>query len=195
MKHPPMRNRAATGSWMRVAIGAVAALGATTAFAGWSSAGAAKPPRQANHVALTLQTSGPGHAHWPRIVPSNITLRKGKAVTLVITSYDDGTAPLPRALSSYDSAQGGKETVNGKAVASEPNSRVAHTFSVPALGVNAVIPAVAKGAKTVTVAFTFTPTKSGTFTWRCFAPCGSGSDGMGGAMATMGWMEGHVTVS
>jgi uncharacterized protein YndB with AHSA1/START domain len=128
-------------------------------------------------------------------VPSDVTVHAGSQVTLTITNADDGTAPLTSALATYEQIQGGTETVDGTPTTSIPNADISHTFSVPDLGVNVVIPAVPKGQTTNTVAFTFTPTKTGTFTWHCFAPCGDGSDGMQGAMATMGWMEGNITVS
>ncbi len=46
-----------------------------------------------------------------------------------------------------------------------------------------------------TIVFTFTATKAGAYVWRCFTPCGGDPKGMGGSMATKGWMQGHVTVA
>lgn len=151
----------------------------------------------AQNVSMQIETQAANGSEdgYPRYVPADITVHQGSPVTLTITSVDDGAAPLPSSLSMYETIQGGTETVNGSPVTSVPNSNISHTFTVPDLGINALIPAVPKGSKTITVTFTFTPKKSGTFTWHCFAPCGSGSDGMGGAMATMGQMEGTITVS
>jgi plastocyanin len=150
----------------------------------------------AQNVSLEIETGKmDGKPGYPKFVPADLTVHLGTPVALMITSYDDGTAPLPASLATYETIQGGTETVDGTAVTSVPNANISHTFSVPNLGVNVLIPAVPPGAKTTTVTFTFTPTKTGTFTWHCFAPCGSGSDGMSGAMATMGWMEGNITVS
>jgi plastocyanin len=159
-----------------------------------SSGAASSAP--ASNVSLIVQTGKmDGRPGWPRFVPANFSVTAGQKVVLTITSYDDGTAPLPAGMTTYDSVQGGTETVNGQPVSSIPNADVSHTFTVPALGVNVPIPAVASGQKTVTVVFTFTPTKSGTFTWECMAPCGTGADGMGGPMATPGWMRGTLTVA
>ena len=143
---------------------------------------------------MQVLTSGPGHADWPRFTPANFTVSKAGPVTITITNHDDGTSPLSSSLESYDAVQGGTETVDGTAVTSVPNSQVAHTLTVPDLGVNVVIPAAPTGG-TNTIVFTFTPTKSGSFTWQCYAPCGSGSDGMAGAMAMGGWMKGTITVA
>lgn len=185
--------------------GAVSPSGHATATGGSPAASAAPKSPAANtlaaqkpvapeSVSLAIQTGKQdGKPGWPRYVPADITLTKGAKVTLTITNNDDGTAPLPSSMATYDNVQGGTETVDGTPVTSEPNAQVAHTFTVPELGVNVVIPAAPTGG-TNTIVFTFTPKKSGSFTWHCFAPCGSGSDGMTGAMATSGWMEGTVTV-
>jgi heme/copper-type cytochrome/quinol oxidase subunit 2 len=65
-----------------------------------------------------------------------------------------------------------------------------HTFTIPALGINVPIAAHAR------VIFTIHTGAAGTFTWRCFDPCGAGSNGWGTAMAAMrGFMEGTLTVA
>ncbi|MCL5445392.1 MAG: hypothetical protein M1121_04950 [Actinobacteria bacterium] len=161
-----------------------------------ANSGSSSPVAQATNVSLSVQTGKmDGKSGWPRFSPADFSVTKGGKVVLTITSYDDGAAPLPAGMTTYDSVQGGTETVDGKTVTSVANSEVAHTFTVSTLGLNVPIPAVAAGHKSVVVVFTFTPSKSGSFIWKCMAPCGSGSDGMSGAMATMGWMEGKMTVS
>jgi hypothetical protein len=67
------------------------------------------------------------------------------------------------------------------------------THGVPALGLNAAIPASPTGS-TGTVRFTFHATKCGTHVWRCCAPCRSGPDDMAGAMGTPRWMQGTLRV-
>lgn len=161
-------------------------------------------------VPIVLQrddTSGPAGTitnkdGWPRYSPSDITVPAGKTVTLVIDNYDDMATPLPSALQGYDKVQGGTETVNGKAITTVSNKMIAHTFTVPSLGLNIPIPMatdVGSGSSETVVpavvTFTFTPKNTGTFTWQCFTPCGSGSDGMSGPMSTAGWMRGSLTVA
>lgn len=196
-----------SGVAMLAAGGALAGCGSSAATApnvGSSAPTTAAPPTTvapsttapAQNVAIKIETGKmDGKSGWPQFVPSNIAIQKGADVTLTITNYDDGPAPLPSTLATYETISGGQETVNGTAVTSVPNAQISHTFSVPELGVNVLIPAVPKGQTSVVVTFEFTPQKTGTFVWHCFAPCGDGSDGMSGAMATMGWMEGNVTVS
>ncbi len=121
--------------------------------------------------------------------------KAGDTVVLTITSYDDGTAPLP-AGSPYAKVSGtvnGTETVDGQVVSSIPVGQVAHTFTIPSLGVNLVIPAAPSG-KTVTVQASIKFTKAGTYDWHCMSPCGTGSSGFGGPMVTAGYMEGTLTV-
>ncbi len=147
---------------------------------------------------MIQNTAGP--TQGPKFVPSDLTVPKGSKVVLTIYSYDDGTAPFADSNSPYTQVTGGAETSNGATITSLPNAQIAHTFTVPGLGLNAVIPAGSNHSnpgeyKPAVVTFTFTASKSGTFTWQCMAPCGSGSDGMGGAMATDGYMKGTLTVA
>ncbi|MDA8282942.1 MAG: hypothetical protein M0Z42_06495 [Actinomycetota bacterium] len=139
---------------------------------------------------LTSSSFGPRYTHpsW--------TVRRGETVTLRITSYDDGSAPLTGAQMMFDRVQGtlsGTETVDGKSVTWVPNGEVSHTFTVVGLGLNLPIP-VAPTGRSVTVVARFVVRRPGTFVWQCYAPCGSGPNSMGGAMATKGWMEGTVGV-
>ena len=64
---------------------------------------------------------------------------------------------------------------------------MAHSFTSTDLGVNLKVPG-AKDGKPTTVTVTFTPTKAGTFAWRCTVPCDPY------AMSHDGFMKGHVTV-
>lgn len=137
-----------------------------------------------------------GHPGWPRYTHANWAVRKGETVTLRITSYDDGTAPLTGVQTMDDRVQGtlgGTETVDGKAVSSVAHDDVAHTFTVVGLGLNLAVPAAPTGGS-VTVIARFVAGRSGTFVWQCYAPCGSGPNAMGGAMSTKGFMEGTVRV-
>lgn len=143
-----------------------------------------------------------GKPNWPRYSPSTITIPAAKQVTLVIVNYDDMTTPLPSALAGYENVQGGVETVGGQTVSSVSNKEIAHTFTVPDLGINVPLPAATdqkNGTATTVVpavvTFTFTPAKSGSFTWHCYTPCGTGTAGTSGPMATPGWMEGTLRVA
>ena len=77
----------------------------------------------------------------------------------------------------------------GMNVTSVPGSTLAHTFTIPSLGVN--IPVV--GGDTVMAYLRFDQT--GVFQWFCQTPCGLGPTGTLGAMSQAGWMEGQITVT
>ncbi len=134
---------------------------------------------------------------------TNIVIPSNTPIELVIMSYDMGSSPPPP---SYDrvtgtengmmslingtSASGTDLTTSwGENVSSLPGSMIAHTFTVPSLNLN--VPVVSGDTE---VAHFTAPTK-GTFTWLCATPCGTGTGGMGGAMATSGWMLGQLTVT
>ncbi len=158
------------------------------------TAGAAAP-----HVVKTMRlVTGhmDGKAGWPKITNASWTVKKGEAVTVRIISFDDGSAPLTGNYMKYDAVMGttsGKELVAGKGVKTVSDINIAHTFTLPSLGFNMPIP-VAPTGKSIVVTATFVPKKVGTFVWHCYAPCGSGANGMGGAMSTMTWMTGKIRV-
>jgi hypothetical protein len=190
-----------------IGVGLIAGAVAVTASAcGGSSSGATAAPKAANapktvNIALTgkIDTDkGPAGSftskeHWPALSPSDITISKGDTIVLTIKEYDDAPTALPDG-SPYNAVAGGTETVNGAAVTNVSNADIAHTFSIPELGINAPLPKAADGG-VATIVFTFTANKAGSYVWRCFTPCGGDPKGMGGSMATKGWMQGHVTVA
>ncbi len=138
------------------------------------------------------------------LVPATmITIPSDTDIELVIMSYDMGASPPPP---SYDQVTGttdGRMTlINGTTasgtdptaswganVSSVPGSMIAHTFTVPSLNLN--IPVVSGDTEIAH----FTAHTKGTYTWLCATPCGTGADGMGGAMAAQGWMLGQLTVT
>lgn len=182
------------GSGMRAAMGgssqSAAMMGSGQAVAG---SGAVVP--------IVLQKDAPsgipgtitGKAAWPRYSPSSVTVPAGKKVTLVITNYDDVATPLTAGL-PYNRVTGGHETVNGKPVNFVGNKMIAHTFTVTGLGLNVAIPKAPTGGS-VTVTFTFTARKAGTYTWQCYTPCGLGKGGTAGPMMTNGFMQGRLKVA
>lgn len=145
-----------------------------------------------------------GKPGWPKFNPSTISFPAGSTVDLKIINYDDGTAPLPAASPwghvwgsdpTFGVVTGGNETVDGKVVTEIANNLVSHTVTVPGLLLNIPIPAVPSGQKSVTVDFTFQVNKAGKYFFQCEAPCGSGMTGNGGAMDTVGWMQGYFNVT
>jgi hypothetical protein len=194
--------------WARPTVGALVAGAAALALSGF--AGPAKVPTTPAAAHLTAAVKTPVVHVFTEIVPGKMihkpgwpkythpfwTVKKGDLVVLTIRSYDTGASPLSKD-SPYGQVLGtvnGKEQVDGKWVKSIPDAQVAHTFTVPGLGLNIVVPAVPAHHKFVTVVAEFKAAKAGVFDWQCEAPCGTTSSGWGGPMLTPGWMQGAVTV-
>jgi hypothetical protein len=109
------------------------------------------------------------------------------------------------------SVSGEADGVNGKGISvvnSNTTCGVAHTFSVPELGINVPLggetytgknectqgPCAISTAHTTTT-FSFITPAPGDYRWQCFIPCGLASvDGNGHAMSTIGFMTGYLDV-
>lgn len=146
------------------------------------------------------------------VFPDNIN------ISLTIINYDNGTAfPLGQSTQPTGSGSGQSQlyqvngtvgnvvrvvnntnvnstqaggVAGGSTVSSFAPESIAHTFTIPAIGFNIPIPP----SSTVFAQLHFSSSLQGTYNWQCEAPCGTGANGWGGAMATIGWMTGSVTI-
>lgn len=135
---------------------------------------------------------------------ANISLPANRLIELVIVNYDEGPANLADPKDSVVTGVVGNQVtvvnntqVNStmgssgidikgvEKISSLPADSVSHTFTIPSLGINIPIPTLS----TVVAYVTLSP---GTYAWFCMTACGSGADGLEGAMATPGWMTGSV---
>ena len=138
---------------------------------------------------------------------AQITLPAHRLIKLVIINYDDGAADLTDP--KYESVTGtvnnqmalvnntkinstmtasGIEVRGAETVSSLPTDEIAHTFTIPSLGINIPI-----GTSSTVVSY-LTLNTPGEYTWFCMTACGGGADGLGGAMSTPGWMTGSLAV-
>ncbi len=133
---------------------------------------------------------------------ANIVLPANTLIEVSIVSYD---TPTPGSSDGMGVVSG---TVNGNVylingtmasmnsmpgqwgtnVTEVSGADLAHTFTIPQLGIN--LPVVGGDTE---IAYLYL-TKTGTFTWYCETPCGFGPAGMDGAMSKTGWMAGQITV-
>jgi hypothetical protein len=152
------------------------------------------------HVALDILPVKPGGPaqNWPAYVASTpLTVPANTLVTVTIRNFDLGNAAMPAnsPLLTVRGTAGGTATFNGQPYASLGATQVAHTFTLPQLGINVPIPGDAPdNASFLTVTFSFHTGKAGTYTFECFAPCGTGSSGFDGPMASMAYMRGTLMV-
>ena len=157
----------------------------------------AAPLRHAQ-VNLNIVVNQPGmQKDWPGYAPSRLVIPANSIVTVTLRDYDLGDTPLP-ANSPFTTVQGtigGFATADGKAYTSLAPEKVAHTFTVSQLHINVPLPGDGpKGAAYDTVTFTIHTGKAGTYTFRCYDPCGTGSSGWEGPMVTKGYMTGTLVV-
>ena len=138
---------------------------------------------------------------------ARITIPANRLIKLVIINYDDGSANLSS--SQYETVTGtinnqmtlvnntmvnstmtssGIQIRGAENVTSLPADVIAHTFTIPSLGINIPV-----GTSSTEVAYFIVNTR-GTFSWFCMTECGGGPDGQEGAMSTPGWMTGSLVV-
>lgn len=186
-------------------------IGLGVAYAGGLFTSKATPPSSSPY-AITLVETMNVNSSTPQpkffVLGSNglessaaeISLPAHRMIELTIVSYD---MPTPDSIDQWGKVTG---TVGGNVylangtiatygtaswgmnVTSVPGAIIAHTFTIPQLGIN--IPVV--GGSTVIAHFTLD--RTGPFTWVCLTPCGMGMMGNRGAMSSPGWMEGQITV-
>lgn len=134
---------------------------------------------------------------------ANLTIPSHTRIVISIASYDTGSMPPSAPYGQVTGTLGNEMTVvNGTAasgddtsvtwsetVSSVPLDQIVHTFTVPSLNLN--LPVISGD----TVVASFYANVTGTFSWFCMTPCGTGPDGLGGAMVTPGWMTGQITVT
>ena len=137
-------------------------------------------------------------------LPANST------IDVTVEQFDSGSPLRNQVLGQVTGTVGDSAVLNGKTY-SEYNSNtgfgVAHTFAVPALGIEVPFIGV-DGSLTLcgvapcklsqphnTITFSFKTQGPGSYSWQCFVPCGLGYlYGNGGPMSTQGYMGGFLNV-
>ncbi len=150
------------------------------------SSGPSAPPVAAtvSYLNLTIQINGT--TGMPQYTPANFSVPRGEVIVRIVDQ--DFPASWPGCSCNVTGTQGNVESVNGSAPTSSLSwSNVAHTFSVPSLGINVLSPAQS------TVTFALWLNQTGSYPWMCEDPCGS--NGYTGApMGMPGYMAGTMTV-
>lgn len=161
-----------------------------------SSAGAAHV-----HLALDIfpvRPLGPS-SNWPAYTPStHLTVPASSLVSVTIRNFDLGDAPLGPSspFAHVEGTLGRAASMDGQPYSALDPAHVAHTFTIPQLHVSVPIPGESpSGGSFVTVTFSFRVAAAGTYTWRCFAPCGTGPGGFSGPMQTPGYMLGTLSAN
>lgn len=130
-----------------------------------------------------------------------------------VTAYEyDSCGPLRNQYFGHVRGTVGSDiSVNGspESIAnSYTTCKVAHSFTVPQLGINIPLAGISANAKNPcsqapcqlsdsheTIKFSFVTPGAGEYRWQCFVPCGLASlDGNGHPMGTLGFMSGFLKV-
>ncbi len=136
----------------------------------------------------------------------NILLPANSLIDVTVINYDNGTATVPSQYADVTGTVNDQVTIvnntlinstfqnNGIAIrgawttTSVNDTDIAHTFTVAGLNLN--VPVLPQSVEQ----FSFHTEGQNTYTWQCEASCGSGPAGWAGAMSTVGWMTGTITV-
>jgi hypothetical protein len=131
-------------------------------------------------------------------------------INVTIYQYDSGSPLRNQEFGQVQGTAGDVMTLNGRSLSvinSNAGNGVAHTFSVPSLGINvplygnnATLNLCGKAPCTATsphnvITFSFMTPGPGNYPWQCFIPCGLGFlYGNSGPMQTIGYMDGFLEV-
>lgn len=157
-------------------------------------------PATTRHVALDIlpvKAGGPAE-DWPAFVAStSLSVPANTVVTVTIRNFDLGDAALtPNSpLARVTGTVGGVASVDGVTYTALDPAKVAHTFTIPQLGINVPIPGDAPdNASYLAVTFSFRTHGAGSYLFQCLAPCGTGN-GYYGPMQSMAYMRGTLTIA
>ena len=144
--------------------------------------------------------------HWRHdttyVVPAN-TL-----VHVTVYEYDTQTGLRNPFIGQVTGTTGGTATFNGATAKAINPDTASHVFAVPNIGLSVPLPGPSSSAKNlcanapcslsnahVTISFSFRTPPKGLYRWQCFVPCALGFiNGVGGPMATVGYMDGYLKV-
>jgi hypothetical protein len=130
---------------------------------------------------------------------AQIYLPGDSLIRMTIINYDTGPGTTSSTYSKVTGTLNNTEYVfndtsvnttaqTGHWISSVPFSDLAHTFTVPNMNLNIMVP-----SESIVVAYFHTPA-SGVYNWQCEVDCGTGASGWGGAMETPGWMQGEIVL-
>jgi hypothetical protein len=132
-------------------------------------------------------------------------------INVTIIQYDSGSPLRNQQIGQVQGTSANAALLNGRpfrVIDSNSGNGVAHTFSMPSLGINVPLygnnsnanlcgaaPCTTSSPHNV-IRFSFTSPGPGSYRWQCFVPCGLGFlYGNGGPMSTLGYMGGFMQVA
>jgi hypothetical protein len=176
-------------------------------------------------VNVTLQTVGTygsgDHPTWVSYLvqspqgqwvhTTNFQVPAHVRINVTIEQYDSGSPLRNQEIGQVQGTSANAALLNGKpfrVIDSNSGNGVAHTFSMPSLGINVPLYGNSSNANLCGAApcttssphnvirFSFMSPGPGSYRWQCFVPCGLGFlYGNGGPMSTLGYMGGFMQVA
>ena len=145
--------------------------------------------------------------HWKHV--TTYTLPANTLVHVTIYNYDGQSGLRNPYIAQVQGTVGSNFMLDGKPTQFVGPDTASHIFAIPELGVSVPVEGVADNAKNpcanapcslstahTTTTFTFKTGARGLYRWQCFVPCAAGTFfGFGGAMQTLGYMDGFLDVA
>ncbi len=186
--------------WTRFGVLIAGGLILLALFVGFDPIAQPRQARPPDRIALDIMPVKPGGPaeNYAAYLPTTMLRAPAQSlVTFTIRNFDLDSTPLPSGspATQVQGTVGGVAYMDGQAYTALDRTKIAHTFTIPALHLNVPIPGYsASGNRYVTVTFSVRLGKAGAYNWRCMAPCGDGRDGQAGAMADESYMRGTLFV-
>jgi len=155
----------------------------------------AAPVERPYSAHLNIVINQPGmQQDWPAYSPTNLVVPANSLVTITLHDYDLGDTAMPKdtPFAAVQGTVGAVAYLNGRPYSSLAPDKIAHTFTITALHLNVPLPG--DGKESDTISFTFHTGQAGSYSFRCYDPCGTGASGWEGPMVTKGYMQGTLTV-
>ena len=146
------------------------------------------PPAPIHYSYANLTISINATTGWPQYTPANFTVSNGEVI-FTITDLDSpmNWSPCPCVVTGTNA---GVEIINGTPVHVIPSTNVAHSFSIPNLGLSVYLPGLS------VIRFTVDLINPGSFGWFCVVPCGAGANPYSSPpMGVPGYMTGTMTIT
>ncbi len=139
---------------------------------------------------------------------TTFTMPANTLVHVTVYEYDTQTGLRNPFIAQATGTVGGKFGLNGASTQAVDPSAASHVFAIPEIGLSVPLAGVLASAKNLcanapcalsnahtTTTFTFRTPRAGLYRWQCFVPCALGYiNGVGGPMATVGYMDGYIKV-
>ncbi|HEY4830010.1 MAG TPA: hypothetical protein VIH85_24820 [Solirubrobacteraceae bacterium] len=148
----------------------------------------------------------PDSSNWRHV--TTYVLPAHTLVHVTIYEYDTQTGLRNNFLGQVQGTVGGTILLDGKPTRSIDPDTASHLFAIPDIGLSVPLMGPGANAKNLcsnapcslsnaheTISFTFRTPAKGLYRWQCFVPCAAGFiNGLGGPMATVGYMDGFIKV-